>query len=174
MSEPFLGEIRMFGFNFPPRGWAECNGQLLQISQNQALFAILGTTYGGNGRTDYALPDMRGRAPRHAGTGAGLPTSSLGQRSGSETHTLSANEIPAHSHAVKVSSDNATSIDATGNLPAKVVPGFNVYGAPNNLVNMDAGSIPASGGGGQAHNNMQPYLVINFCIAIFGIFPSRN
>lgn len=173
MSEPFLAEVHIFGFNFPPRGYAQCNGQLLPIAQNQALYALLGTTYGGDGRTTFALPDLRSRVPIHKGTAQGA-NRTLGQKSGQEKVQLTTDQIPAHSHdyALKASTDAATATTPAGNLPATVVPAFNTYGAP---------STPASGSGavvstvgGQAHNSMQPYLALNFCIALQGLFPSRN
>lgn len=169
MTEPYLAEVRMFGFNFPPRGWAQCDGQTLSIDQNQALYSLLGTAYGGDGRTVFNLPDLRGRAPAHVGDG-----NSLGAKLGAEAHTLSEAEAPAHTHNVRASSDSATAIAPAGNLASTVVPGFNVYGPAANLVSGHAGSVVDASGGGQSHNNMQPYLAVNFCIAISGTFPPRN
>lgn len=170
MAEPFLAEIRLMSFNFPPKGWALCNGQLLPINQNQALFSLLGTTYGGNGQTNFALPDLRGRSPLHAGAG-----SVLGERGGEAAHTLTVNEVPSHGHVLSASSDVANS-----NLPGAALPagrprgGINRYApaASGNAV-MHAGSLSTSGGS-QAHDNMQPYLTLNFAIALQGIYPSQN
>jgi len=169
MSEPFLGEIRIFGFYFAPKDWAQCDGQALPISQNQALFSLLGTTYGGDGRTSFALPDLRSRTP--VDFGSADQSYALGQKSGEESHTLSLVELPSHNHS-------ANSSGATGDLPA---PATNVWAvasaqpyssnAPTD--NMNAAAI-SNTGGGQAHENMAPYLVLNFCIALRGIFPSRN
>jgi microcystin-dependent protein len=166
MSEPFLSEIKMVSFDFPPRGWALCNGQLLPINQNQALFSLLGTTYGGDGRVTFALPDLRGRTPIHEGAGH-----TLGERAGQEAHTLSVAELPEHNHAVMVSTDPADSPIPTGNVLASSLNEF--YTSAANLVALQVGTV-GNAGGGQAHNNMQPFLVINFCIALQGIFPSRN
>jgi microcystin-dependent protein len=169
VSEPFLAEIRIFGFNFPPRGWALCDGQILPINQNQSLYALLGTTYGGDGRTSFALPDLRGRVPIHTGTsnGANHP---LGSKSGEETHTLAASEMVQHTHTIQASADPSTSQDPTNAVLAK---SGQIYGAANNLVDMASGTL-ANAGGGQAHDNMQPYLTLNFCIALQGVWPSRN
>lgn len=164
MAEPFLSEIRIMSFVFAPRGWALCNGQLLPINQNQALFSLLGTTYGGDGRVNFALPDLRGRTPIHTGSGH-----TLGERGGEQAHTLSIAELPTHTHVA-----NATT--ATGNIP---VPTSNIladspsqlYAAPTNLVSLQPGTITNTGGS-QAHLNMQPFLTLSFCIALQGIFPS--
>ena len=166
MSEPFLAEVRIVGFNFAPRGWAFCDGQILPINQNQSLYSLLGTTYGGDGRTSFALPDMRGRTPIHFGNGQ-----SQGQKSGEETHTLAANEMPQHGHAVRASGNPVNSNDPTGNMLGNNLG--NLYGDLTNPVNMAGTTLPPVGGG-QAHNNMQPYLALNFCIALQGLFPSRN
>ncbi|MCA9972192.1 MAG: phage tail protein [Anaerolineales bacterium] len=165
MSEPFLAEIRMFGFTFAPRGWALCDGQILPIAQNQSLYSLLGTTYGGDGRTSFALPDLRGRTPIHVST-----QHPLGQHSGSETHTLTAREMPTHAHAAL-----ASSAAANDPMPEKHVlaQADQLYNAATNLVDMNAASLTLTGGG-QAHDNMQPYQVISFCIALQGLFPSRN
>jgi microcystin-dependent protein len=168
MAEPFIGEIRAFGFNFPPRGWLTCDGSLLPIAQFQTLFAILGTTYGGDGRTNFGLPDLRGRVPVHRGG-----STVLGQKDGAETVTLQANELPSHSHGLVASADPASTNIASGSVLANPGGGKNLYGPAGASVAMSNDSI-ANGGGGQAHNNMQPYLVINYCIAIDGLFPSRN
>lgn len=167
MSEPFLGEIMIVGFNFAPRGWALCNGQLLPIAQNQSLYSLLGTTYGGDGRTSFALPDLRGRTPIHFGNGH-----TLGQKSGEETHTLAATEMPAHTHAVQASPTAADTPLPGGNLPGTTAAA-DVYNAANNVENMSAAAV-ANNGSGQAHANMQPYLTLNFCIALRGLFPSRD
>jgi microcystin-dependent protein len=168
VAEPFLGEIRAFGFNFAPRGWAMCNGQLLPIAQNQALFSLLGTTYGGNGQTTFALPDLRGRVPIHMGQGPGLSSKDLGEQAGQEAQTLSVNEMPAHTHAQPASSGEQDT-----NRPGNAVPARGgVYaGSGDGSTFMDPTTTT---GGSQPHNNMQPYLVLNYCIAITGIFPSRN
>jgi microcystin-dependent protein len=174
MSEPFLAEIRIFSFGFPPRGWAQCNGQLMQINQNQALFSLLGTTFGGNGQTTFALPDLRGRTPIHWGMGDSSHI--LGERGGEESHTLTSNELPAHTHAAFASSQNA---NQTGPANAVLASAANLYGAlVGNLVAV--GSIPPNAptlspvSGGQAHDNMMPFEALNFCIALIGIYPSRN
>lgn len=169
MSDPFLGEIKLWALNYAPRGWALCNGQLLPINQNQALFAILGTTYGGNGQTTFALPDLRGRSPVHVGNGV-----TLGQSAGEENHTVTTTEMPAHMHMVSGSSAVANQKAVTGNIWADpgdstVMPYSN--SAPNTV--MHAGSM-SSAGGSQPHTNMQPYLTLNFCIATMGIFPTRD
>ena len=162
MAEPFLGEIRLMSFNFAPKGWALCNGQFLPINQNQALFSILGTTYGGNGQTTFALPDLRSRAPIYVGQGF-----VEGQAGGEEAHTLTQNELPPHPHSFSASSTNADTPDAT--ILAK---SNNVYGASGNLTTLSPATISKTGA--QPHENMQPYTVISFCIALQGIFPSRN
>jgi microcystin-dependent protein len=165
MSEPFLGEVRIYGFNFPPRSWALCDGQLLPINQNQALFSLLGTTYGGDGRTTFALPDLRGRAPMHEGSGF-----SLGQKAGEENHTLTAAEMPSHTHVARASANSGNSPVPTGNFLAAA---NNVYRGPDNLTALHTGSVGTTGSS-QAHTNLQPYLTLNFCIALAGLFPSRD
>lgn len=164
-TEPFLGEVRLFSFTFAPKGWAECNGQLLPINQNQALFSILGTTYGGNGTTNFGLPNLQGGVAVHAGNGV-----VLGQTGGSQVVTLNTNQI-SHSHPVAA---NATpnSYTAAGNFPASAPGGKNLYGPTANTQMNPAILSPA--GGSQPHNNLQPYLVVIYCIALQGIFPSRN
>lgn len=166
MSEPFLAEIRIVGFNFAPRGWAFCDGQILPINQNQSLYSLLGTTYGGDGRTSFALPDMRGRTPIHVGNGH-----REGQKSGEESHTLLANEMPNHDHAFRASGADGTSVAPQGSFLARATVA--TYTPPASLVGMNALAV-ASVGGGQAHENMQPFLALNFCIALQGLFPSRN
>lgn len=167
MTEPFLGQISLFSFNFPPKGWAQCNGQLLPINQNQALFSLLGTTYGGDGRSTFALPDLRSRVPLHFNG-----NHPLGQRAGEEAHTLTVNEIPKHSHNAIGSSAAADSPLSAGTLLGTTTA-VNIYSDPSNLVAMSSSQIGANGGS-QAHPNTQPTLVLNFCIALVGIFPSPN
>lgn len=171
MSEPFLAEVRIVGFNFAPRGWAFCDGQILPINQNQSLYSLLGTTYGGDGRTSFALPDMRGRTPMHVGRSNGGEDHREGQKSGEETHTLSGAEMPQHDHVLRASANTGNAITAAGHVLSKSLS--NVYEDPVSLVAMRAGTV-ANVGGGQAHDNMQPYLAVNFCIALQGLFPSRN
>jgi microcystin-dependent protein len=166
MAEPFLSEIRICSFVFAPKGWALCNGQLLPINQNQALFSLLGTTFGGDGRVNFGLPDLRGRNPMHVGSGH-----TLGERGGEQAHTLSISEIPTHTHVVKASS-TATG-GAAGLNGAFLGGGNNVYHAPANLTSLSPGSITNTGGS-QAHLNMQPFLTLSFCIALQGIFPSAT
>ncbi len=172
--EPFIGQIQAFGFNFAPRGWAQCNGQLLPISQNTALFSLLGTTYGGDGRTTFALPDLRGRVPAHQGNGAGLTDRRIGARSGSEYNILTANQLPAHSHTVNmpVSSEDASADDPSGNVLA--TGSENVYGSAPSAGSAYQAFNTGNAGASQSVNNMQPYLVVNYCIALVGIFPSRS
>ena len=172
MSEPFIAEIRIFAGNFAPRGWAFCNGQLLPISQNTALFSLIGTTYGGDGRTTTALPNLEGRVPMHPGRGPGLTSRRLGQRGGSETVTLSEAQMPAHKHQAQASSGNAdTNAPANHTMASIVARGSSVYAAANNLGTFDD---LAPTGGSQAHNNMQPFLAMNFIIALVGLYPSRS
>jgi microcystin-dependent protein len=166
MSDPFLSEIRMFSFQFAPRGWAMCNGATLPIGQNRALFSVLGTTFGGDGVDTFALPDLRARVPLHLGSG--LP---LGARGGEAAHRLTTFEMPAHVHVAQGSSLQANSVSPWGALMA--VRPTQAYRAPANLVPLNADSV-AMEGGGQPHPNMQPYLTLNFCIALEGMFPSRN
>lgn len=168
MAEPFLAEIRMVSFNFAPKGWALCNGQLLPINQNQALFSLLGTTYGGDGRTTFALPDLRGRTPIHVGNGH-----TEGERGGEPAHTLSISELPTHMHILSAVNNNTNNVNtpSSGNLAASAPA--EIYTAPSNLAPMSPTSL-APVGGSQAHNNMQPYITVGFCIALQGIFPSQN
>ncbi len=163
MTEPFIGEIQIFPFGFAPRGWAQCNGQLLPINQYQALFALLGTTYGGNGQTTFALPDLRGRVP--AGVGGGFVQ---GERAGEEVHTLTLNEMPSHAHQAFASSAPASSPNPSGAAWANM--GADAYDASANAPMARNAVAPA--GGGQPHENRSPYLTLNFCIALVGIFPS--
>lgn len=171
MADPFVAEIRIFPFNFAPKGWAWCNGQLLPISQNTALFSLLGTTYGGNGKSTFALPDLMGRTPMHPGQGPGLSLHDLGETGGSETVTLLASEIPVHTHTVRALNDDGLSETPVGNVPAK----NKFYNTDNGqpLVAM-SGSALAPAGGDLPHNNMQPYLTFYFNIALQGIFPPRT
>ena len=172
MADPFVAEIRIFPFNFAPKGWAWCNGQLLPLSQNTALFSLLGTTYGGDGKSTFALPDLEGRAPMHPGQGPGLSLHDLGETGGSETVSLLESEMPAHSHSVSASLLPADSPNPTGAYMA-VPANDNIYTNPANLVFMAAEALPPAGGD-QPHNNLQPYLTFYFCIALQGVFPPRG
>jgi len=172
VSEPFLGEIRLFGFNFAPEGWALCNGQLLPISQNTALFSLLGTTYGGDGTTTFALPNLQSRVPVHQGQGTGLSSYAQGQAGGTETVTLAAAQMPGHTHPVKASSGAADSGQPGGRALARSAS--HIYTAkPDTSTVMNADML-GDAGGSQPHENIQPYLAVNFCIALAGIFPARN
>jgi microcystin-dependent protein len=175
--DPYIGEIRMFAGNFPPRGWAFCNGQILSIAQNTALFSILGITYGGNGQTTFALPNLQGRSPMHWGTGPGLSARTLGEMSGSETVTLISSQMPAHTHLLSASSSSGTAPAPTGNFTAAYtdpVSGdpLNLFGTVANTT-MNPAAVSAAGGS-QPHNNMSPYLCVSFIIALEGIFPPRD
>jgi len=179
MSDPFIGQITMFGGNFAPRSWAFCNGQLLAISSNSALFSILGTTYGGDGRSTFALPDLRGRVPMSSGSGPGLSNRRLGSRGGEENVALNTNEIPPHNHSITAPALNASANPANSNNPAgRMLAMAPAYGDPGGAVAMHSTSIPphdiGDTGGGGSHRNMQPYLTINFIIALQGVFPPRN
>jgi microcystin-dependent protein len=165
MAEPFLSAIRIMSFEFAPKGWALCNGQLLPINQNQALFSLLGTTFGGDGRVNFALPDLRGRTPIHAGEGH-----TLGDRGGEQAHTLSIAELPTHTHVAMASPANA---NAPAPLGAVLGGALNTYRGPDSLGPLNPGSVTSTGGS-QAHLNMQPFLTLTFCIALQGIFPSPN
>jgi microcystin-dependent protein len=167
VAEPFLAEIRIMSFIYAPQGWALCNGQLLPINQNQALFALLGTTFGGDGRVNFALPDQRGRTPIHVGSGH-----TLGEKGGEQAHTLSIAEIPQHTHVVNATTNVATTNAPGGNLLAQSSGQF-LYGAASNLTSMAPDAV-GNAGGSQAHLNMQPFLTLTFCIALQGIFPSPN
>jgi microcystin-dependent protein len=171
MADPFVAEIRIFPFNFAPRGWAFCNGQLLPLSQNTALFSLLGTTYGGNGKSNFALPDLQGSAPLHPGQGPGLSLYDLGQQGGSDFVTLLQSEIPAHSHAFRA---NNTLGDTPSPAAHALARNANSYQQTTNanLVLMNFNSLPPAGGS-LPHNNMQPYLTLNFNIALQGVFPPR-
>jgi len=173
MADPFVAEIRIFPFNFAPKGWAWCNGQLMPISQNTALFSLLGTTYGGDGKSTFALPDLQGSAPMHPGQGPGLSLHDLGEMGGSETVTLLTSEMPAHSHALRANNANGDTPSPGGNSLARTGTS-NTYqqNSTNNLVGMAPQSLPV-GGGGLPHNNMMPYLTFNFNIALQGVFPPR-
>lgn len=179
--DPFVAEIRIFPFNFAPKGWAFCDGQVLPISQNTALFALLGTTYGGDGKSTFALPDLQGRAAMHPGRGQGLSLRDLGQTGGAETVTLLENEMPIHTHGLRARNDTAGGQSSPlNNVPALgawvsgtktgVVQTYTT--GPGNLVVMDPNAL-APAGGSLPHNNMQPYLTMNFCIALQGVFPPR-
>jgi microcystin-dependent protein len=182
MSEPFIGQIMTCGFNFAPVGWALCDGQILAIASNTALFSLLGTTYGGNGQTTFALPDLRGRVPVHQGQGPGLSSYDLGEVTGTESVTLVSTEIPAHTHLAASAVNAAASSLAPTDTPADSVltggGGINIYNAaPDGTTKMNAGMVTTQvqpAGGSQPHNNLQPLLCINFCIALQGVFPSRN
>lgn len=166
MIEAFVGEIKLFSFAGVPNGWALCNGQLLQINTNQALYSLLGTTYGGDGIRTFALPDLRGRVPVHVGNGV-----TIGQKAGQETHMLTLNEMPKHNHTVTASSDNASLKVPTGNVWGK--SSDTVYSVNEPNTNMNAQALSTSGNS-QPHQNMQPYSVANYCIALVGIYPPRN
>jgi microcystin-dependent protein len=170
MSNPYIGEIRMFGGNFAPAGWAFCSGDTLDISQNDALFNLIGTTYGGDGQQTFNLPDLRGRVPVHQGQSPGTSNYILGQNGGTESVTLTTNQMPAHNHPFTASSANGTQGSPTDGIPASNTQ--NQYSAANAVQPMKAGLIPSTGGS-QPHDNMMPFLVINFIISLFGIFPSQ-
>jgi microcystin-dependent protein len=165
MSEPFLSEIKIMSFGFPPKGWALCDGQLLPINQNQALFSLLGTTYGGDGRVNFGLPNLQGRTPMHMGN-----SHTLGERGGEQAHTLSISEIPTHVHAANASQANTTLVQVPTN---NVLAGAQIWAGPANLTSLLPSTL-ANVGGSQAHLNMQPFLTLSFCIALQGIFPSQT
>ena len=175
MSEPFVAEIRIFAGNFAPRGWAFCNGQLLPISQNTALFSLIGTTYGGDGRTTTALPNLEGRAPMHPGRGPGLTDRRLGQKGGVETVTLTEAQMPNHTHTMMASMEEGDRRTPASNRSLAESLGGSIYQSNTsaNLVPMDERSLPDAGGS-QAHNNLQPFLTMNFIIALVGLYPSRS
>ncbi|HEV2882780.1 MAG TPA: tail fiber protein [Pyrinomonadaceae bacterium] len=172
MADPFVAEIRILPFTFAPKGWAFCDGQLLPLSQNTALFSLLGTTYGGNGKSNFALPDLQGRAAMHPGQGPGLSLHDLGETGGSETVTLLESEIPAHTHTVLSSLSDAIERVPTGQLFATGIA-IGQYAAPGALVQLSQNAVTPAGGD-QPHNNMMPYLTLNFCIALQGVFPPRG
>ena len=172
MSEPFVGEIRMFAGNFAPRGWAFCDGQLLAVSQNDALFSLLGTIYGGDGRTTFGLPDMRGRIPIHAGSGPGLSPRRLGAKAGAEKVTLTTNQLPSHTHPIQGSSALADSTDPGGRVPAQGTA-IDLYATSAPSINFSSSAV-TNIGGSRSHSNLMPFLCINFIIALFGIYPSRH
>ena len=167
MAEPFLSEIRLMSFVFPPKGWALCDGQILPINQNQPLFSLLGTTFGGDGRVNFALPDLRGRTPIHVGS-----SHTLGERGGEQAHTLSIAETPTHVHTVNATTNIANAQTTSNNFLADTGTNNN-YAVPQNLVALNAATVGTTGGS-QAHLNMQPFLTLNFSIALQGIFPSPN
>jgi len=171
MSEPFLAEIRIFAGTFAPLGWAFCDGQLLSIAQNTALFSLIGTTYGGDGRTNFALPNLQGRAPMHPGTGPGLTPRQLGQQVGTETVTLSETQMPNHTHALRATVSRGAAGTPQDNAFNRST-GDTAYNTPSNLTGMAPAMAPPTGGG-QAHNNMQPFLTLNFIIALQGLYPQR-
>ena len=173
--DPFVAEIRIFPFNFAPKGWAWCNGQLMPISQNTALFSLLGTTYGGDGKSNFALPDMQGNAPMHPGQGPGLSLHDLGETGGTETVTLLQSEIPAHSHTMKATVENGTQGTLTPNITLATSIAGSLYqsNTNSNLVTMNPQAISPAGGD-QPHNNMMPYLTLYFNIALQGVFPPRT
>ena len=173
MSEPFTAEIRIFAGNFAPRGWAFCDGQLLPIASNTALFSLIGTTYGGDGRTTTALPNLQGRAPMHPGRGPGLTARRLGEKLGAETTTLTEGQIPSHSHTVRGDASGAVVTTPTNTTSIANSQGFFLYKDTGTQVDMASGAL-ATTGGGQAHTNMQPFLTLNFIIALVGLYPSRS
>ncbi len=174
MSEPFVGEIRMFGGNFAPRGWAFCDGQLLAVSQNDALFSLFGTIYGGDGRTTFGLPDLRGRIPIHAGTGPGLSNRRLGAKSGKETETITVDELPNHNHTISGNNASGNSAVPTGHF-ARDATANNLYvTALSATTSTMHPNMLTGNGGSRTHNNLMPFLCVNFIVALFGIYPSRN
>lgn len=172
MADPFVAEIRIFPFNFAPRGWAFCDGQILPLSQNTALFSLLGTTYGGDGRSNFALPNLQGRSPMHPGEGPGLSRHDLGESGGRETVTLLEREIPAHTHALRGRNDVGDT-PAPGGMALARAPGIYQTNTASSQVSMAPDALPPAGSG-QPHNNLQPYLTLSFCIALQGVFPPRG
>jgi microcystin-dependent protein len=168
MAEPFMSEIKIMSFNFPPKGWALCNGQLLPINQNQALFSLLGTTYGGNGQTNFALPNLQGRTPVHRGNGH-----TLGETGGQESHTLTPSEMPTHTHTMNASSSPGNDVGSGAPLVLASPLNQTYRSGTGSLQSLAAGTVTNTGGS-QPHENMQPYLTLSFCIALQGIFPSQN
>ncbi len=173
MADPFVAEIRVFPFNFAPKGWAFCDGQLLPLSQNTALFSLLGTTYGGNGKSNFALPDLQGRAPMHPGQGPGLSLHDLGETGGSDTVSLLESEMPSHSHTLMARNDNGEDRTVGPTEALARSTGGLLFGAPTGLTAMADQSLPPAGGD-QPHNNLMPFLTLNFCIALQGVFPPRT
>jgi len=173
MSAPFVAEIRIFPFNFPPKGWAFCDGQILAISQNTALFSLLGTTYGGDGKSNFALPNLQGSAPMSPGQGPGLSLHDLGETGGSDTVTLLQSELPQHGHTLQGIAPAANRTSPVGNAFARASAGSPYGTATSPLVALSDQAVAPSGGG-QPHNNMQPYLTLNFCIALQGVYPPRS
>jgi microcystin-dependent protein len=171
MADPFVAEIRIFGFNFAPTGWAQCNGQLLPLSQNTALFSLLGTFYGGNGKSNFALPNLEGSLPLHQGQGQGLSLYDLGQNGGAETVTLLESEMPAHNHFIQASGADALE-PAPANQQFATGTGVNYFAEPGQIVSLAFQGLPPAGGS-LPHNNLMPYLTLNFCIALQGVFPAR-
>jgi microcystin-dependent protein len=174
MSEPFIGQIMLVPYNFAPRGWAFCNGQLLSIAQNTALFSLLGTTYGGNGQTTFALPDLRGRAPISSGQGPGLQNYDLGQVGGSETQTLTASQMPLHNHLVNALTDAVTASSPASNFLGTAPRGANLYAPQSASTTQMSPQMIGPAGGSQPFDIRDPYLTLNYCIALEGIFPSRS
>lgn len=173
MSEPFVGEVRMFAGNFAPRGWAFCDGQLLAVSQNDALFSLLGTVYGGDGQTTFGLPDLRGRIPIHAGQGPGLSERRLGAKVGEENVTLTVNQIPSHSHEpFQASADRGNETNPAGNVVAES-PSIRIYLEDGQSDSLSSNAV-SQVGGSRSHANVMPFLCVNFIIALFGIYPSRH
>ncbi len=174
MSEPFIAEIRIFAGNFAPRGWAFCNGQLLPVAQNTALFSLIGTTYGGDGRSTTALPDLQGRTAMHPGRGPGLTSRRLGQRGGVETVTLTEAQMPSHTHTMQAETESGDSLNPSNNALARSGGAFSYQqNSTANLVDLNSNALPDTGGS-QAHNNLQPFIAMNFIIALVGLYPSRS
>jgi len=172
-QDPMIGEIRMFGGNFAPSGWAKCEGQLLSIAQNSALFSLLGTTYGGDGESTFGLPDLRGRVPLGSGSGPGLSSKTLGQKSGTETNTLSVGQMPSHNHSINAVVADGNKSTPSGNLPAGTKLLDPEYSNASATTTMNSNMV-ANKGSGQSVNNMQPYLSVTFIIALTGVYPSPN
>ena len=174
MADPFVAEIRIFPFNFAPTGWASCDGQIMPISQNTALFSLLGTTYGGDGKSTFALPDLQGRAPMHPGQGPGLSLHDLGEEGGSDTVTLLESEIPSHSHVAQASADPANAQAPNAQVALARSSGGSAYSTTTSGLAMMATQTLAPTGGSLPHNNLAPYLTLTFCIALQGVFPPRG
>lgn len=172
MSNPFVGEIRMFGGTFAPAGWAFCSGQLMPISENDTLFNLIGTTYGGDGQETFALPDLQGRIPMHAGTGASGTTYQLGEKGGTESVTLTTNQIPGHNHPMTCNNAAGNNQSPNGNISAGAQTGVNIFSTFNPIQTMDPNAISIVGGS-QPHENVGPYLVLSFILSLFGIFPHQ-